>query len=321
MSTITSIEIKPDETTIYLGDTVSFTALATYDSGEVVDITSLAEWSISGSPTIAEFSEDENGLLISLAVGSATVYALYGGVSDTTAITIHNPLIIQSDYGRLNAYEPIPDKYLALITSQYQNSPKFLKWVNSFLTIVQDMQELAANLTNYFSFNSIVRNTEYFFNDQYLTTKDGEYDFTYFNFEACVGNQLDIVGELLGQTRKVDFNPTDGSSPVLDDDNYRILLKNKVLWNRWDGKAATMQDYWRQIFPGGKVIVQDNQNMTIDVFLYGAFTQIVIDLITNDYIVPRPQGVLINYHYGTMPYFGFDRDDAYVSGFDVGNFT
>jgi len=173
MSTITSIEIKPDETTIYLGDTVSFTALATYDSGEVVDITSLAEWNISGSPTIAEFSDDENGLLISSAVGSATIHALYGDISDTTTVTIHNPLIIQSHYGRLNAYEPMPNEYLALITSQYQNSPKFLAWVNGFLEMIQDIQELAANLTNYFSFNSIVENTELFLHDQYLTIKDG----------------------------------------------------------------------------------------------------------------------------------------------------
>lgn len=318
---IISIEIKPDATIIYLGDTISFTALATYDSGEVVDITSLAEWNISGSPTIAEFSDDENGLLISSAVGSATIHALYGDISDTTTVTIHNPLIIQSHYERLNAYEPMPNEYLALITSQYQNSPKFLAWVNGFLEMMQDIQELAANLTNYFSFNSIVENTELFLHDQYLTIKDGEYDFNYFNFEACVGNQLDIVGELLGQARKVDFNPSDGSSPVLEDDDYRTLLKNKVLWNRWDGKAETMPDYWKQVFPGGKIIVQDNQNMTIDILLYGAFTPIIIDLITNDYIVPRPQGVLINYQYGTMPYFGFDRDDAYVSGFDVGNFT
>lgn len=317
---ITSIEIKPDETTIYLGDTVSFTALAVYDTEEVVDVTEEALWELSGSPVIAEFSETENGLLTSLAVGSTTVSATYAGLNDTTTLTIHNPMVINSDYARENAYEPTPEDYLKLITSQYQNSDNYLSWINVFLEIIQDIQELGANLVNYFSFNTIVENTASFDNDDYLTIKN-ESDFEYFNFDACSGDQLDILGQLLGQSRKIDFNPTDGSSPILDDDNYRILLKNKVLWNRWDGKAATMQDYWQQVFPGGKVIVQDNQNMTIDVFLYGAFTSIIVDLIVNDYIVPRPQGVLMNYHYGTMPYFGFDRDDEYVSGFDVGNFA
>lgn len=317
---ITSIEIKPDATTIYLGDTVSFTALAVYDTEEIVDVTEEALWELSGSPVIAEFSETENGLLTSLSVGDTTVSATYAGLNDTTTLTIHNPLVINSDYSRQNAYLPTPADYLKLITSQYQNSDNYLSWINVFLEIIQDIQELSANLVNYFSFNTIVENTASFNNDDYLTIKN-ESDFTYFNFDACAGDQLDILGQLLGQSRKIDFNPTDGGSPILDDDNYRILLKNKVLWNRWDGKAATMQDYWQQVFPGGKVVVQDNQNMTIDVFLYGAFTSIIVDLITNDYIVPRPQGVLMNYHYGTMPYFGFDRDDEYVSGFDVGNFA
>jgi len=318
---IVSIEIKPGEANIYLGDTVLFTALAIYDNGEVEDITESAMWSVSGSPVIAEFSESVNGLLKSWEVGTSTIVAIYGGFSDTVSVIIHNPLIIASDYGRQNAYEPTPTEYLTLITSQYQNSTKFLAWVNVFLEMVQDIQELAANLPYYFSLNTIAENTSIFKNDDYLTVKDGEYDFTYFNFDACIGDQLDILGLLLGQYRKVDFNPTDGSSPILEDDIYRILLKNKVLCNRWDGKAATMQDYWQQIFPGGKIVVQDNQNMTIDVFLTGAFSAIIIDLIVNDYIVPRPQGVQINYHYGALPYFGFDRDDEYISGFDIGSFA
>lgn len=317
---IVSIEIKPDDTTIYLGSTLQYTALATYDTGEVEDITDLALWELSGSPVIASFSEDTNGLLLTILIGDTTVIATYGGYSDTTDLTIHNPLVIASDYGRQNNYEPIATDYLALITSQYQNSPKLLEWVNCYLEIIQGIQELAFNLPYYFSFNSIVENTSVFNNDDYLTVKK-ENDFDFFNFEACIGNQLDILGVILGQPRKINFNPTDGSSPVLDDDTYRLLLKNKVLWNRWDGKAATMQDYWQQIFPGGKIVIQDNQNMTIDVFLSGAFTDTIIDLIANDYIVPRPQGVLINYRYGAMPFFGFDRDNSFVSGFDVGNFA
>jgi hypothetical protein len=66
--------------------------------------------------------------------------------------------------------------------------------------------------------------------------------------------------------------------------------------------------------------------MTIDVTITGTFTQIIIDLIENDYIVPRPQGVWMNYYVGTispanLPFFGFDRRDAYVSGFDEGHWV
>ena len=146
------------------------------------------------------------------------------------------------------------------------------------------------------------------------------WNFVPFELLVCFPVTIEGVG------RVIDFKPTDGSSSTLDDETYRILLKNKVLRNHWDGKAASIQEAWSNLFPGGKIIVQDNQNMTVDVTVTGAFTQIIVDLIENDYIVPRPQGVLMNYYTGTvspsnLPFFGFDRDDTYVSGFDKGHWV
>ena len=55
------------------------------------------------------------------------------------------------------------------------------------------------------------------------------------------------------------------------------------------------------------------------VFVYGEFTSKIVDLIENGYVVPRPEGVLVNIYTGTLPLLGFDRDDAYIAGFDTGH--
>lgn len=322
MATLVSIDIKPDAGIIYLGDTVQYQCLATYSDGTVVDVTELTTWSLSGSPSIAEFDGTTNGLLISKSIGDASVGADYSTVSDTTTITIHNPLIMAIPADLVGLYRPETQDYLDLITSQYQNSPKFLEWVRTFLAMVEDIRDLAQNLSFYFSFNQIVSPTSATLlpsGNDYLTVKDGDFDFV--AFDAAVGDQLDILGVILGQSRTVDFNPSGGVSPTLDDNTYRILLKNKALINQWNGMSDALQTFWQTVFPGGKVVVQDNQNMTFDIILVGAFSSIIVDLIANGYIVPRPQGVLVNYYYGETPFFGHDHDDAYISGHDVGNWV
>ena len=41
-------------------------------------------------------------------------------------------------------------------------------------------------------------------------------------------------------------------------------------------------------------------------------------LVNNGLIVPRPEGVLATYHYGILPYFGFNSENSYISGFNAG---
>jgi hypothetical protein len=35
-------------------------------------------------------------------------------------------------------------------------------------------------------------------------------------------------------------------------------------------------------------------------------------------IVPKPEGVRVNYVYDVLPYFGADRNDGYIGGPDYG---
>lgn len=110
-------------------------------------------------------------------------------------------------------------------------------------------------------------------------------------------------------------------NPVLGDDDYRILLKAKIGQNEWDGTIDSLYPLWQGLFPGGLIIINDNQDMTATIFLAGTFSDLVITMIVNGLIVPRPEGVLYNYVFGEMPIFGFGRSDAFVAGWGLGHWA
>jgi hypothetical protein len=145
---------------------------------------------------------------------------------------------------------------------------------------------------------------------------------TAYELGTAVGVQLDKLGQILGQSRIMPFQPSDSVSPILDDTTYTKLLLAKVGINTWKGKIPLLYPLWQLIFNGGQIIVQDNQNMTATITLNGSFTSIEKDLIGNGLIVPRPEGVLYNYVFGTdLPYFGADLNNGYIAGADLGHTT
>ena len=182
--------------------------------------------------------------------------------------------------------------YLALYTSQYKIAKNLLSWSNkSWLPI--------DNLTDCLAFLS------------------GNYD-----LDVALGNQLDVIGLFLGQTRNLSFQPTNPTdSPVLNDDNYRLLLKAIRAKNHWDGKLTSLYNIWQTLFPGGRLIINDNQNMTATIIIAGNFSQLVIDMIEHDLIVPRPEGVLYTYVNAELPIFGTDLDNEFIAGVDKGHIS
>jgi hypothetical protein len=180
--------------------------------------------------------------------------------------------------------------YTGLVTSQYQlpNSPKFNAFLYALLRKLDDVS-------------------------QCLVQMDEAFD-----LDVAVGPQLNALGAIAGVSRTVPFQPSNGVSPVLDDNTYQILIKATIARNQWNGTITGMQPIWQSLFPGGRIVIADNQNMTANIILSGSFTSIIQDLITHDMIVPRPQGVLYNFEVGNLPKFGADRNDSYVAGADLG---
>ena len=209
-------------------------------------------------------------------------------------------------------------EYLSLLTSQYQNSPKFMEWLKVNIQVDHDISLACDNLKYAFSVDSISAGTLQADSESTIITDQGQ---ALTATDMAKGVQLDIIGQIVGASRRLNFNPGTGLSAVLDDDTYRLLIKATIGRNNWDGLTDSLQPLWASLFPKGRMVIQDNHDMTITVILFGEFSAIIQELITHDLIVPRPQGVLINYEYGTMPFFGWDREDSFISGFDVGNWV
>lgn len=182
--------------------------------------------------------------------------------------------------------------YLSLFTSQYRMSAKLNAWQTVLLTPIDD-----------------------------LTTCMEQFNAAY-DLDVAIGNQLDVLGQLIGVSRTLPFQPSKGVSPILDDTTYRLLLRATLARNTWNGKTSSLYPIWQSLLPGATLLIQDNQNMTCNIIYGGDLSSIETDLITHGMIVPRPEGVLYNYGASTgEPFFGFDRNDAVVAGFDTGNFT
>ena len=86
------------------------------------------------------------------------------------------------------------EEYLLMVTSQYQNSPKFLEWLRVVIEMCKDIQDCTEQMVSVF------------------------------DIDSALGNQLDILGSIIGQTRLLKFDPTESSS-YLSDEDYRKVLK------------------------------------------------------------------------------------------------
>jgi len=157
------------------------------------------------------------------------------------------------------------DKYLDNITSQHRDKPKFIAWLSSSLNIIDHA---------------------------YIMTKNMDNDF---DLDNAIGKQLDILGQIIGRKRTLTFQPLNGYNPVLDDETYKLVLKAKVAMNMWDGKIESAYEIWNNIFDDIGLQLQDNQDMSLTAYITGYVNQIRQDLIQHGYIVPKPEGVRINY--------------------------
>lgn len=181
--------------------------------------------------------------------------------------------------------------YLSLMSSQYQTAPNQMGWLQDNLQYFQDVMACGESFVSAFS------------------------------LATAVGPQLDIIGSFVGQSRTVPFQPSNGVSPILDDTTYRTLLQATVLMNHWDGKLGSIRTIWTTLFPSGTLLITDNQNMTVSLYVAAPLTSIMQDLINHGFILRPPQGVLYTFSFASLPLLGFDANTAYEAGFDVGHFT
>lgn len=190
----------------------------------------------------------------------------------------------------------MPDlqRYLDLIPPPNNYKPNFMSTIQFIIQPIVDIQTINNTLFNYFDLNT------------------------------AIGIQLDILGQILGLSRIVPFEPSDSSSPVLSDDNYRIVLQAKIIQNQWKGTKGEIYEFWNQHFPSIPIIIKDNQDMTMDVQVTGMAAGIQQDLVTKGYFMPKPAGVRINGTFivptsgGGNITFAWNLEDANFDGWNIG---
>lgn len=174
-----------------------------------------------------------------------------------------------------------------------------------------------------------------------------------FDIDEAIGAQLDVDGEWIGRTRRVEYQlPTpwfsfddpargygsgiwfDPNNPSdlpdyglasLDDETYRRLLKAKIVANRWDGTieqaTAALQEFFGPT--GTRIFITDHQDMTMSVYAAGVVPDLVsLSILAAGYLPFKPAGVSVSYGVVSTttpaPLFGFDIENEYVAGFDAG---
>lgn len=179
------------------------------------------------------------------------------------------------------------DQYLNIITSQHRQQPKYIAMVSAFLRKINDAKVL-------------------------LDAWD-----LHFGLNESFGAQLDVIGEIVGRKRKLDFQPV-GYSAVLDDENYRLVIKAKILQNQWDGTNQSIKTLFNSVFPDKTLVIQDNQDMTMKATIIGLENELHKQLLNHGYIIPKPSGVGLEVSIITNKIFAFDRSDQSFGGWDEG---
>lgn len=182
------------------------------------------------------------------------------------------------------------DKYRKLLTSEYRHSPKLISW----------MLWILGEGTTYTNFIQMFVEA--------------------FDLDFAIGQQLDSIGRLVGVKRLLDFIPSGGESPLLDDETYRFLIKATIIKNTWKGKLDDLYSAWKVLYPDSRLFqIQDLQDMTFNVIIAGDFSGLQKELISKGYIIPKPEGVRINLMTITdtsgYPLFSYDLDTLYYSGY------
>lgn len=184
------------------------------------------------------------------------------------------------------------DEYLALITTEHQERPRFKATVEATVAPFSKVQQVLRSMV------------------------------PAYDVDTAVGQQLDRVALWIGVTRRIAI-PIDGYYFTWDDvasdgwdngvwkgigdpdagfvdlpdDLFRILIQSKILANQWRGDIPGAYEILAVAFGvGSSITITDNQNMTMTVNIAaGSIPAAKKALLTGGYIPIRPAGVLANY--------------------------
>lgn len=132
------------------------------------------------------------------------------------------------------------------------------------------------------------------------------------------GVQLDMIGQYIGQSRRLNLNIS-GLDSSLSDEDYRFLLKARIAQQAWDGTIDGIYSLWNDLFGEETFVIVDNQDMSCSFTINPAsMTQVQIELVISNMIIPKPAGVSYTYNFISKVLFSYDLNTEYFKGYDLG---
>lgn len=111
-----------------------------------------------------------------------------------------------------------------------------------------------------------------------------------FNIDTAFGKQLDMIGKYVGINR---YYTNYGN---LTDEELRILIKFAILKNNNLSSTQAITDSLYELF-GNDVMMLDLKNMTLRYIITSKIDPVVVDILKQENLLPRPMGVGIEILY------------------------
>lgn len=212
---------------------------------------------------------------------------------------------------------------ISRLITQYKESVNIINYIKTLLIEANNLEEVFQELLT----------------ERYLDT--------------AIGVQLDILGEIVGQSRNIKdanilkyFGFRDGGQHIggfgykffvsgdhlfsnleLEDDPYRLLIKARIKRNGFDGTIESFIEFMTFAFTVDFVGVTELENATASIVIGKTLSDqeraLIVSSDENNF-VPKPAGVRFNYFDAPVAgVFGFADNPLtdFVKGFNVGQFV
>ncbi|CAI9119535.1 DUF2612 domain-containing protein [Brytella acorum] len=190
--------------------------------------------------------------------------------------------------------------FIGLITSEHQNSPKFIQTVSVSVQAFIDQINLATTA------------------------------YEFYDLDNAVGAQLDAVGLWVGISRYVAlsveqffswdtiglgwdqgiwFQVGDAESQVttLEDSDYRQVIRAKILCNRWDGSLPMAIEIIQTAVGSTTAPIKAyEQDMAVQFTVTATVSRVLQDVLEGGYLPIKPVGIDIGFYF--IPQFVNDND-------------
>lgn len=207
------------------------------------------------------------------------------------------------------------EDYLNLITSEHKDKPNYLAVVTAGVSPLVELQNVLLSLLPKFDLDIAIGDQEDILGQWAGISRSVPIPITgvYFEWDSA------DVGWELGSW-KDEFDPSTGPI-LLPNDVYRTVIKAKIAANKWNGSIPDAYEIYKMVFGGDYVVIQDNQNMTMTVGIFGQpLNAILKALLVNGYIALKPEGVAIAYYaivVNSAPLMSWDIDTEALNGWDI----